>query len=187
MYQIMFKARNLAFWFMALLSLSLYAQAPKASDEDLEFVEARRLFWSGQYKESEAQLKHYLSEHPKHEATQSFLQMIEQSRRYDPAKIEKTYERLEKMKIHKVELKNAEWRAVSSYLQDLANNPKNENLPQDPIHFINMLPTGFSRKISLNLHDVPLMEVIEEACKQADLRFVVDTWAVIIDLPQPKK
>ena len=172
---------------------SLYAEAPKTLNEDPEFVEARELFWSGQYDASEKKFNLYLKMRPDDEASKNFLLMIAQSRRYDPSKIEQTRQHveltrkhLENIRVEKIELKDTDWRTVAIYLQDLAN-PKNGQKPQEYIHFINMLPTGFSFKTSINLHNVSLKEVVEEICQKAGLRYVVDAWAVIIDIPESKK
>ncbi len=183
-------SRFLVLFFLGIplfVELQLLAQAPQAPKEDPEFVEARRFFWSGQYNEAEKQFKVYLMEHPDHKPSKSFLQMIVQSQIYSPSKIEETRRRLERIRVKQVELKNADWRSVSSYLQNLANPKVDGKEPKNYINFISLLPSGFSVEISLNLRDVTLMHAIEHACRQAGLRYVVDTWAVIVDLPQSKK
>jgi len=50
-----------------------------------------------------------------------------------------------------------------------------------------MLPTGSTFKVSVDLRNVTLLRAIELTCRQAGLRYVVDTWAVIIDLPDSKR
>lgn len=177
-------------WFILLsflISISpiLIGQAP--SDEDPEFVEARRLFWSGQYLESEKTFKSYLQTHPDHEASKSFLQMIVQSRIHDESKISQTRERLEEIVVRKLDFKNSDWRFVTAYLQILANPKTADRESPGFIHFINLLPSGYSTKISFTMEHVTIMQAIERVCQQAGLRYVIDTWAVIIDLPEMKK
>ena len=184
--------RRLFFFFSLTLLFPvvfpLRGEAPKAStEEDPEFVEARRLFWSGQYDESEKQFATYLLQHPNHGASKNFLQMIRQSRIYDRSKISETRKHLENIRLEKLELKDTEWRSVSNYLQDLANPKVGGKDPENYINFINLIPSAFSVKISLDLRDISLMRVIEYACRMAGLRCTVDTWAVIIELPESKK
>jgi len=177
-----------AIFFTWIFTLSFFgAPPPPASNDDPEFVEARELFWSGQYNESEKKFRIYLLVHPKHEPSKSFLQMIAQERKYDPKKIVFTRKRLESVMIKEMNLKDAEWRAVSAFFQEQANPKENGKDPKDYINFINMLPTDTSFKVSVNLRNVTLMRAIELTCRQAGLRYVLDTWAVIIDLPESKK
>jgi len=166
---------------------SIGAPPPHASDDDSEFVGARTLFWSGQYNEAEKKFKAYILAHPKHAPTQSFLQMIAQARKFDPQKIDLTRKRLESVKLEKLVLEDADWRAVSAFFQERANPKKDGKDPENYVNFINMLPTGSTFKVSVDLRDVTLLRAIELTCRQAGLRHVVDTWAVIIDLPDSQK
>ena len=86
--------------------------------------------------------------------------------------------------IEKLEFNGTDWHVVSDYLRDLANPKKDGKDPENYINFVNMLPTGFSAKVTLNLKNISLLKAIDYSCQQAGLRFVIDTWAVIIDLPQ---
>lgn len=167
--------------FIALTGLAR-AEAPKAVQEDPEFVEARRLFWSGKYEDAEKKFKIYLIGHPKHEASQSFLLMIKQSRIHNPSKIEETRRRLGETKVDRVSFEAAEWKKVSDYFVKLANEKKEG----DYINFINLLPSNYSRKVTLELTDVTLLRAIEIACEQAGFTYVIDTNAVIVELPQKK-
>lgn len=178
------------FILISFLASFLWAEPPKATNEDPEFVKARDLFWSGRYDESEKGFKSYLLSHPNDPASNNFLLMIQQSRRHNPSKIDSTRKRLESIRVDKLVFQDTEWRTASLYLESLANPKKSDktNIKDgEYINIINMLPSGFSTKISLDLRDITLLEAIEHACKQADLRFVIDTWAVIIDLPETKK
>lgn len=199
-YAFVHDSRNFQFFYMKRLLLSLIttlavlfmtptvrAQAPKAGSEDPEFVDARKLFWSGRYEESEKKFRIYLLQHPGHEPSKNFLLMIAQSRKYNPSKIDSTHKRLAEIRVDKVIFKETEWRTVTSYLQDLANPKKNGEYPADYVNFINMLPSGFSRKVTLDLRDVSLIQLIEHICEKSDLRYVVDTSAVIFDIPDSKK
>ncbi len=163
------------------------AQAPKGPAEDSDFVEARRLFWSGQYSESEKMFQEYLEGHPNHEATRSFLQMIAQSRIYNPTKIDETRVRLGQIRIPKVEFRDAEWKKVIAYLQSAANPKVDGKDPEKFINFISMLPSNYSSKITVNLQNVTLLEAIDKITQPVGLRFVIDTYAVIIDLPEVRK
>ncbi len=169
------------------LAIPVFAQAPKAAKEDPEFVEARRLFWSGQYKEAEAMFEEYLAAHPDHEASRSFLQMIAQSRIYNPAKIDETRQRLDRLRIQKMEFKDEDWKKVISILQNAANPKVNGQEPANVINFINLLPTTYSPRVTITLQDMTLMEAIDKVTRQTGLRYVIDTYAVIIDLPEGKK
>jgi len=163
------------------------AQAPKVSDEDAEFVEARSLFWSGHYNESEIKFKTYLIAHPGHKASEDFLKMIVQARKYNPDQITITRKHLESIRIDHLELKDVPWRDVCSRFQKLANPEKDGKAPKNYVNFINLLPSRYATKISLDLRDVTLMDAINHASQQAGLHFVVDTWAVIFELPESKK
>lgn len=167
---------------------------PEIAKEDVEFTEARKLFWSAQYEDSEKLFKIYQSTHPDHAPTKSFLQMIGQYRRWKAVGPEKyrqliveTRQRLEETMVEKLELKDVEWREVAARLQELANSQKDGKAPKDSVLFINLLPSGLSAKLSLKLSRVTLLRAIESACQQARLRYVVDAWAVIIDLPESQK
>lgn len=166
---------------------SALAQAPRTHDEDPEFVRARQLFWSGQYQEAEKAFTFFLVGHPDHRPSQNFLKMIVQSRIHDDSKIDLTRARLKKIHIRKIHFKDADWESVTHSFQDLANPKSNDVESKNSIHFINMLPTKFTTKITLDLKDVSLLDAIEAACRQAGLRYVVDTWAVIVDIPESKK
>ena len=167
--------------------LSLQAQAPKARDEDPEFVNARQLFWSGQYSEAEKAFNLYLASNPDHRPSQNFLKMIVQAKRYDPTKIGPTKDRLASIRIDKVQFKNADWPTLITYFQDIANPQKSTAASKTYIHFINLLPSQFSAKVTLDLKNVSLLQAIEKACQQTGLRYVIDTWAVFIDLPEGGK
>lgn len=167
---------------------------PEIAKEDVEFTEARRLFWSAQYEDSEKLFRIYQSTHPDHAPTKSFLQMIDQYHRWKAVGPEKyrqlivdTRRRLEEIMVEKLELKDAEWREVSARLRELANPKKDGKEPKDPVIFINLLPSGLSAKLSVKLSGVTLLRAIESACQQARLRYVIDAWAVIIDLPESQK
>jgi len=175
------------FCVMMCIAGMVFGQAPKATKEDPEFVEARRLFWSGQYKESEKMFQEYLSDHPDHEASRSFLQMIAQSRIYDPNKIDETNERLAQVRVSKVEFRDVDFKKVLTFLQTSANPKVNGQDPVKYINFINMIPTGYSPKITITLADMSVLEAIEKVTSRAGLRFVIDTYAVIVDLPEGKK
>ena len=183
------RSRHSFFTLCALVALLgvAHAQSPKSVEEDPEFVEARRLFWSGQYDESEKRFKIYLVGHPKSEASKSFLQMIKQSRIYGPSKIDATRKRLSETHVDRLKFDNAEWKSVTDYFQQLANANRSEKTGNDYLNFINLLPPNYSRKVTLDLRDVSLLRAIEFSCEQAGFHFVVDTWAVIIELPTPKK
>jgi hypothetical protein len=175
------------FGFTLSLASMLQAQAPKARDEDPEFAEARQLFWSGQYKEAEIKLKNYLGQHPDHAPSKDFLKMIAQSRKYNPAQIGETKNYLNTLRIDKIELKEADWRDACAKFEALANPGKGAKSPPSYLNLINLIPSSFHRKVTLNLKDVTLMQVLEHAAEQAELRLVVDTWAVIFDLPPENK
>jgi hypothetical protein len=166
---------------------SLAAEMAKSPDEDAQFVEARKLFWAGRYAEAEKEFKTYLASNPEHRPTRNFLKMIEQSKKYNPDNISLTRKRLESIRVNQIEFNGTEWSDVVSSLQDLANPKVNGKPPSDYINFIGILPSGFSKKVHLNLRDVSLLKVIEYSCEQAGLRCVIDTWAVIIDVPEQKK
>lgn len=170
---------------LSLSCLSSWAQAPKASDDDPEFVEARKLFWASQFNEAEVKLKKYLAEHPNHSPSRDFLKMIAQSRKYDPQQIELTKKFLETQKIDFFDLKEVDWREAIARLEAIGNVRKQKD-PQY-VNFINMLPSSYHKPISVNLRNVTLMEAITTLSKQAELRFVIDTWAVIFDIPPARK
>lgn len=180
-------------YFLGILSVgfliypSLGLPPPPASDDDPEFAEARQLFWSGQYDEAEKKFKLYLVDHPDNEASCSFLQMINQERKHDPSKIDLTKKRLETIMVGKITFQDTEWHDVSARLQELANPKVNGKEPDPYINFINMLSSGTTFKVSLDLRNISLLKLIELSCRQAGLRYVVDTWAVIVDLPENKK
>jgi hypothetical protein len=166
--------------------MDLPAQETKI-EEDAEFVKARDLFWSGRYDEAEKKFRQYLIANPKHEPSKSFLQMIAQARKFNPSHIGLTRDRLAKIELEKVEFKNADWKDVFSYFQSKANPKENGKDPKNYINFINMLPSAYSGKVNLDLRNVSLLRAIEMATEQSGIRFVIDSWAVIFDLPEAKK
>lgn len=191
-------ARNGAFILNFILIFGgfcdLRAEALRTPEDDPEFVEARRLFWSGQYIESDKLFHAYLTSHPDHRATRSFLQMIQQWRLHDTQKREEvdrqtaaTRERLKKIRVDKLKFEDVDWWTVSARLQDLANKKIDGNPPEHPILFINMLPPKVSVKVSMEIHDANLLDAIESVCRKVGLRYVMDVWAVIFDVPPPKK
>ncbi|MDD2709507.1 MAG: hypothetical protein PHV34_16090 [Verrucomicrobiae bacterium] len=171
-----------------------FAEAPKpVVPEDPEFVEARRLFWSGRYEDAGKLFDIYLAAHPNHKPTRNFLLMINQARRHAKAGVEgskqdvaDTKTRLTSIPVSKLEIKDADWFSVSDHLQNLANPQKGGKAPEKYINFINMLPGNFSRKVTLDMHGLDLLHAIEYCCAQAGLRCVIDAYAVIIDLPEGK-
>ena len=201
-------------WAIALAAFaagSLAAETPRTQTDDAAFVEARNLFWSGRYNESEVKFKLYLAEHPDHQASLNFVKMIGQQMKYNPNQIEATRKHLEQIRVEKIEFKDADFRTVMKYLHQLANpgketgkekadptakektgeKPKTAEkesaTPKGHVNFIDLLPPRYERKITLELRDVPLMDAIRYATQQAEVRHVVDTWAVIFELPEGKK
>jgi hypothetical protein len=182
----------LSFYILFLVHASqcLMGQAPKALDENPEFVEARSLFWSGQYDRAEKQFKSYLSENPEHAPSKDFLKMILQSRKYNPEQISLTKKFLHDTRVMELKLKDTDWRTFCAHLEKLANAAaaKNGKLASKTyMNFINLLPSQFDRKISIELQNVSLYEAVKKGARLAELRFVVDTWAVIFEMPQPRK
>ena len=152
------------------------------------------MFWSGQYVQSEKLFQTYLTDHPDHRATQSFLQMIQQWRLHDSQKqdevdkqVNATKERLKKIRVDQLKFADVDWWAVSAQLQDLANKKINGKSPEHPIKFINMLPPQVSVKVSVEIHDENLLDALDRVCSKVGLRYVMDVWAVIFDVPPPKK
>jgi hypothetical protein len=185
-------------WFLFLLAgwslLPVAAQQPEPVKEDMEFVEARKLFWSGQYDEAERLFKIYLAAHPESQPSRSFLQLIDLYRRHvvtgeeeSIRQVEETRKRLEGIRVESLQFKDAEWREVLERLEQLSNPKKDGMPPVRRITFINALPSGMSARFSIDLRDVTLFQAIESCCEKAGLRFVTDLWAVIIDLPEGKK
>ncbi len=174
---------------LAMLALAALPTLAPASDdeEDSDFTQARSLFWSGQYDQAEPLFKAYLVTHPDHAPTRSFLQMITQSRSRNPARINETRKRLEGIIVPHLSFKESEWREVSAWLQEQANPKKDGKEPDNSINFINLLPSSLTLRLSLDLRKVTLLSAIQHACEQVGLRYVIDSNAVIFDLPEQRK
>ncbi|NUN93662.1 MAG: hypothetical protein HUU04_07770 [Verrucomicrobiae bacterium] len=160
------------------------ANAPMEASDDREFQEARGLFWSGQYDQAEPLLKTYLLKHPSHSPSRAFLQMIQQARARNPSKIGETRKRLEGILLEEVKFDGADWETVLDFFKEKAN-PSSNGKDADPhVNFINLVPPSLKANVTLNLRKVSLLTAIRYACEMADLRYHVDSWAVIIAMPE---
>ena len=167
-----------------LLLLAAASYAAEETDDDQSFQQARNLFWSGQYEQAEPIFKIYLLKHPDHKPSQAFLQMIAQARSRNPSKIGETHHRLEGIVLDEVEFNNADWQTVSDFFLEKANPKKDGKDPEKYVNFINLIPSSLNVKVNLKLRKVTLLRAIRHACEAADLRYVVDSWAVIISMPE---
>lgn len=167
-----------------LLLLAGAARAEDEADDEKEFQQARGLFWSGQYAQAEPIFKMYLLKHPDHKPSQAFMQMIAQSRSRSSSKLGETRKRLEEIVLEEVKFENADWQTVSDYFKEKANPRKDGKDPEKYVNFISLLPSSLTVKVTLDLRKVTLLRAIHHACAVADLRYVVDSWAVIISMPE---
>jgi Spy/CpxP family protein refolding chaperone len=175
---------------LAVAGLLLLAGGARAAgtaadaDDERDFQTARGLFWSGQYEQAEPMFKMYLLKHPDHKPSQAFMQMIAQARTRNPSKIGETRKRLEEIVLDEVKFDNADWQEVSDFLKEKANPTKDGKEPEKYVNFINLIPPSLTVKVTLNLRKVSVLRALHHACAVADLRYVVDSWAVIVSLPE---
>lgn len=166
------------------LLLAAAGRAAEEADDDREFQQARGLFWSGQYDQAEPIFKMYLLKHPDHKPSQAFMQMIAQARSRNPTKLGETRKRLEEIVLDEVKFDDVDWQTVSEYFKEKANPKKDGKDPEKFVNFISLLPPSLTVKVTLHLRKVTLLRAIQYACEVADLRCVVDSWAVIISMPE---
>lgn len=180
----MIRSRVAALAAAGILLLAGVARAAEEAEDDRDFQQARSLFWSGQYEQAEPMFKIYLLKHPDHKPSQTFLQMIVQARAHNPSKIGETRQRLEGIVLDEVKFDNADWQTVSDFFLEKANPKKDGKDPEKYVNFINLIPPSLTVKVTLNLRKITLLRAIHHACAVADLRYVVDSWAVIISMPE---
>ncbi|MCC7519268.1 MAG: hypothetical protein IT578_08800 [Verrucomicrobiae bacterium] len=176
--------RSVAFAMAGLLLASGAVRAADDADDNHDFQQARGLFWSGQYDQAAPLFKAYLLKHPDHKPSQTFLQMIAQARSRNPSQIGVTRKRLEDIVLDEVKFDGADWQTVSEYFKEKANPKKEGKAPEKYVNFINLITPGLPVKVTLDLRKVTLMNAIRHACEVAGLRCVVDSWAVIVSMPE---
>lgn len=147
--------------------------------EDPDFIAARQLFWSGSYDQAEQLFISYLNKKPDHEPTKVFLQMIHESRHYDPEKEKAVRRVLEDVRFKRVDWKDITLDAAICFLREETRR----QIPDGQVvNFINLVPSSADpKKITLNAEDATLNDLINRIAEQAGIFHHVDSDGIVFE------
>lgn len=142
------------------------------------YSEAQRAYMAGNVEEAKEKFKLVLEMNPKHVGAQGYVRMItvQEKRSGGGGELQK---QLQSLVLPKVEFRNATFGSALEYLKQQAAKQSGEKVK---VSFVVQLPPEFSdtRKVTLNLANVPFLEAVRYVCDQGEVAYAVEKYAVVI-------
>jgi hypothetical protein len=136
----------------------------------------------GLYDEAEQQCNRILAQDPKQSTVKQLLDEIQEKKRLQGSATE-LRRKLDDTMIHELNVHDA---PVTDVIEILRIESEKVSTDKTPINIVWQAPEGSkASKVTLNLHDVPLGDVLNYVTEGAGLRYRADAHAVVIYKPLP--
>ena len=136
----------------------------------------------GLYDEAEQQCNKILAQDPKQPTVKQLLDEIQEKKRQQDSSSDLRH-KLDDTVIHELNVRDA---TVLDVIELLRAESQKVSADKTPINFVWQAPEASkAAKVTLNLHNVPLGDVLKYVTESAGLRFRADTHAIVIYKPLP--
>jgi len=136
----------------------------------------------GLYDEAEQQCNKLLAQDPKQPTVKQLLGEIQEKKRQQDSSSDLRH-KLDETMIHELNVRDA---PVMDVIQILRTESEKASANKTAINFVWQAPeSSKAAKVTLNLHNIPLADVLKYVTESAGLRYRADTHAVVIYKPLP--
>ena len=136
----------------------------------------------GLYDEAEQQCNKILAQDPKQPTVKQLLDEIQEKKQQQNSSSDLRH-RLNDTMIHELNVRDA---TVLDVIELLRTESEKVSADKTPINFVwQATEASKAAKVTLNLHNVPLGDVLKYVTESAGLRYHADTHAVVIYKPLP--
>lgn len=179
----------LTIWFCSVMLVMAAEERGRLSQaqQDELYAQAVVLLAADQYDAAEDLVRRLLIESPDAPpliALQRKIQLARKSATRDrPQRAQE--DRLQALVLPAVHFRNADPAAVIEWLREASAQASSDG---EPVNMVWMVPEGTELpSITLNLRQIPLLDVIRYVTRATGLRFQIDPHAVVIRLPEPSQ
>ncbi len=136
----------------------------------------------GLYDEAEQQCNKILAQDPKQPIVKQLLDEIQEKRRQQGSSSDLRH-KLDDTVIHELNVRNA---TVTDVIELLRTESEKVSADKTRINFVWQTPEASkAAKVTLNLHNIPLADVLKYVTESTGLRYRVDAHAIVIYKPLP--